>query len=167
MIQVFKELLPKEACENIIQAGLSRPKLDAGIGKDNEKSKGRSTSISFINDEHLKAYIYELVKVNYSGYEIEEAEDIQFAEYNIGDFYGWHADSDATNKRVLSVTVQLSNPKDYKGGNLVFKVDPMERAQGTVVIFPSNVRHQVTRVTKGTRYSLVQWFKGEVNEKSK
>ena len=42
----------------------------------------------------------------------------------------------------------------------MFEVDPVERAMGTIIIFPSNVRHQVTRITKGTRYSLVQWFKG-------
>ena len=61
--------------------------------------------------------------------------------------------------------MQLSKPETYKGGNLVFETEPMERAIGTIVIFPSYVRHQVTRVTEGTRYSLVQWFKGTINEK--
>ena len=27
-------------------------------------------------------------------------------------------------------------------------------------MFPSNELHEVDKVTKGTRYSLVQWFKG-------
>ena len=160
MIQVFKELIPKEVCNLLIEEGLTRPQLNAGIGEDNLISEGRSTKISFIGNEGLKYYMHQLVVTKYENYDITEAEDIQFATYNVGDFYGWHADSDAINKRVISVTVQLSDPKDYKGGNLVFKVDPMERAQGTVVIFPSNIRHQVTRVTAGTRYSLVQWFKG-------
>ena len=160
MIQVFKELIPKEVCNLLIEEGLTRPQLNAGIGEDNLISEGRSTKISFIGHEGLKDYIHELVVTKYENYDITEAEDIQFATYNVGDFYGWHADSDDINKRVISVTVQLSDPKDYKGGNLVFKVDAMERAQGTVVVFPSNIRHQVTRVTAGTRYSLVQWFKG-------
>ena len=160
MIQVFKELIPKEVCNLLIEEGLTRPQLNAGIGEDNLISEGRSTKISFIGNEGLKYYMHQLVVTKYENYDITEAEDIQFATYNVGDFYGWHADSDAINKRVISVTVQLSDPKDYKGGNLVFKVDAMERAQGTVVVFPSNIRHQVTRVTAGTRYSLVQWFKG-------
>lgn len=166
MIKVFKSLIPEIACQKIIEEGLTRPQLDAGIGKNNTKSKGRSTSIGFINNAFIKSYIYDLVDANYNDYTIEDAEDLQFAEYNKGDFYGWHRDSNDTNKRIISVTVQLSDPSTYKGGNLVFEVDPLERAQGTVIIFPSNVRHQVTRVTEGTRYSLVQWFIGEINEKS-
>jgi len=160
MIKVFKSLVPPMACQKIIEDGLTRPHINAGVGKNNKKSKGRSTSITFIDNAFLRSYIYNLVEENYSGYIIEEAEDIQFAVYNKGDFYGWHRDSNDTNGRILSVSVQLSDPDKYEGGNLVFEVDPVERAMGTIVIFPSNVRHQVTRITKGTRYSLVQWFKG-------
>lgn len=165
MIKVFKSLIPPMACQKIIEEGLTRPQLDAGIGKTNKKSKGRSTKIAFINNAFLRSFIYNLVEENYSEYTVEEAEHIQFAVYNEGDFYGWHRDSNDTNERILSVTVQLSKPETYKGGNLVFEVEPMERAIGTIIIFPSHVRHQVTRVTEGTRYSLVQWFKGTMNEK--
>ena len=31
---------------------------------------------------------------------------------------------------------------------------------GSVIVFPSFMEHQVTPVTKGTRYSLVAWFVG-------
>ena len=66
------------------------------------------------------------------------------------------------NKRVLSVSVQLSNPSSYKGGELIFdNTEPMEDAQGTVIIFPSNLYHRVNPILSGTRYSLVQWFKGQ------
>ena len=60
--------------------------------------------------------------------------------------------------------MQLSDPSDYKGGFLQFqkahKSTAVESARGTLVIFPSKLYHEVTPVTEGTRYSLVQWFKG-------
>ena len=34
------------------------------------------------------------------------------------------------------------------------------RNRGTIIVFPSFLEHQVTPVTKGTRYSLVQWYSG-------
>ena len=160
-IKIFEGIIPENACESIIQEGLSYPRIKAGIGKDNELSRGRSTTVAFINNAFLKSYIYQLVFSNYDT-EITEIEDLQFAAYNVGDYYERHKDADDENKRVLSVSVQLSNPSSYKGGELIFdNTEPMEDAQGTVIIFPSNLYHRVNPVLSGTRYSLVQWFKGQ------
>ena len=161
-IQVFKRIIPPSACRQIIREGVFRPQISAGIGKDNIASEGRSTKVSFIDNPFVKSYIYKLVTHNFKNYIIEEAEDLQFATYTKGDFYGLHKDADEDNNRVLSVTVQLSKSSDYEGGDLVFDYDrhPIERRQGTVIIFPSNLYHEVEPVIKGKRYSLVQWFKG-------
>ena len=40
-----------------------------------------------------------------------------------------------------------------------FVLEEMNR-QGTVIVFPSDTQHRVTPVTKGVRYSLVNWFEG-------
>ena len=163
-IKVFEKIIPHTACEQIIQEGVTRPQINAGIGKNNTASEGRSTKVTFIDNSFIKSYIYELVTHNFKNYIIEEAEDLQFATYTKGDFYGLHKDADETNNRVLSITVQLSKSSDYKGGDVVFSNYParnfMERKQGTVIIFPSNLYHEVEPVIKGKRYSLVQWFKG-------
>lgn len=74
--------------------------------------------------------------------------------------------------RKLSMTISLSDPKDYKGGNLRFDFGPHAdhkryhtckeiRPRGSIIIFPSHVYHQVTPVTTGTRYSLVAWSLGQ------
>jgi len=165
MIQIFKSIIPKMACNTIIRQGLIRPQIDAGVGKNNKKSSGRSTKVSFIDNEFTKSFIYELVKSNYENYIIEEAEDLQFATYSVGDFYGLHRDANKKNGRVLSVSIQLSDPSDYEGGDLCMHgiggaPSPLENAQGTAIIFPSNLLHEVEPVTKGIRHSLVQWFKG-------
>ena len=74
--------------------------------------------------------------------------------------------------RKLSVTVSLSDPLDYEGGNLEFAIDGDEPGKnlfktckeiftkGSIVIFPSYVWHRITPVTKGRRLSLVQWNMG-------
>ena len=72
--------------------------------------------------------------------------------------------------RKLSVTVNLTNPRNYKGGNLKFDMGPHHpkryhtcteiRPRGSVIVFPSHLYHQVTPVTEGTRYSLVMWNLG-------
>lgn len=72
--------------------------------------------------------------------------------------------------RKLSVTVSLSDPKEYDGGNLNFDLGPHRpdryhecteiRPRGSIIVFPSHIYHQVTPVTRGTRYSLVAWNLG-------
>lgn len=73
--------------------------------------------------------------------------------------------------RKLSMTLNLTDPDEYEGGNLKFDVGPHlteryhecveGRPQGSVVVFPSFVHHCVTPLTKGTRYSLVIWCLGK------
>ena len=92
---------------------------------------------------------------------------IQFGEYTQGSYYGWHHDIDWTQNngfdRKLSVVVQLSDPDDYEGGVFQFKEVESPASfstQGSILVFPSYLTHQVTEVTQGTRYSLVCWAEG-------
>ena len=73
--------------------------------------------------------------------------------------------------RKLSITLMLSDPNNYEGGNLKFdrgehiknryeEISGGMVNQGSIVVFPSYKYHCVTPVTKGTRYSLVVWFNG-------
>lgn len=84
----------------------------------------------------------------------------------------WHRDPNAAGKiRKLSVTVNLSHPDEYEGGNLRFDCGPHTRGdrfveceeirpRGSIVVFPSHIYHQVTPVESGTRRSLVMWSLG-------
>jgi PKHD-type hydroxylase len=94
-------------------------------------------------------------------------EGIQFTKYSApAGRYGKHVDSWVKGPvRKLSFTLQLSDPQEYEGGELrlYFKDDPevMPKPQGAITLFPSYVLHEVTPVTKGTRYSLVAWVTGK------
>lgn len=75
------------------------------------------------------------------------------------------------NIRKLSCTITLNDPNEYDGGDLRFDLGPHRtdryhtcegiRPRGSIVVFPSHVHHQVTPVTRGTRYSLVCWNVGK------
>lgn len=73
--------------------------------------------------------------------------------------------------RKLSLTINLNKPEDYEGGELQFDFGPHAenerfqvcdeiKPQGSMIVFPSFVPHQVTPVTRGTRFSLVLWQLG-------
>jgi PKHD-type hydroxylase len=93
-------------------------------------------------------------------------EGMQFTRYVApGGNYGRHIDSMyGTRIRKLSFTLQLSDPEEYEGGDLMLYFsntpDQMSRKRGAVAVFPSYTLHEVTPVTKGTRYSLVAWVTG-------
>ena len=105
------------------------------------------------------------------GFNLNGMYEFQLGKYKAGDFYTEHMDCNLLNnasQRKLSVTVQLSHSKEYKGGE--FEVMYIMRGKtikkkikgqkGSVFIFPSWMEHRVKPVTKGTRYSVVQWFAG-------
>jgi PKHD-type hydroxylase len=95
------------------------------------------------------------------------AEGFQFTRYDApNDYYGLHIDKNLNGTvRKLSLTIQLSSPEDYEGGELAFqtgnKADLMPKELGKMIVFPSYVLHEVRPVTKGTRYSLVAWVTGK------
>ncbi len=95
-------------------------------------------------------------------------EPAQLTEYHAPSTgYSWHVDMTATSTeltRKLSLTVQLSAPEDYDGGQLELRdgdeIVSGPRDAGTIVAFPSWVIHRVTPVTRGLRRSLVVWVGG-------
>ncbi len=80
--------------------------------------------------------------------------------------YGKHVDRSMNMPvRKLSISIQLTDPKEYEGGELYLYDDDkgtlMDKTQGTLILFPSYVLHEVMPVTKGERNSLVTWVTGK------
>jgi hypothetical protein len=106
------------------------------------------------------------------GFDIKELEYIGYVKYYGSDEgqIGWHMDvgrssrSDFT-KNKISCVVQLSDPKDYKGGELqIFGhdgINKIPKGKGYGVVFPSYFMHRVTPVTKGLREVITAIFTGE------
>lgn len=94
-------------------------------------------------------------------------EQLQIAAYGPGHYYDWHIDQgqgNAAARRKLTLSVQLSPPDDYEGGELELNADghPFQapREQGTAAVFASTTLHRVAPVTSGLRHSLVAWTHG-------
>ena len=100
-----------------------------------------------------------------------DGDSIKYKVYNEGEGQTWHVDArpleeDDEHVRKISFTVQLSDVDDYEGGNVQFldesgKMYNVPRQRGVVILFDSTSRHRVTKVTKGTRKSLVGWAVGK------
>jgi PKHD-type hydroxylase len=147
--------------------------------------KKRDSNIVWLNDNWIYKEIHPYINIaNINAgwnFDYNFSESCQFTKYKLNQFYDWHCDSwnEPYNNpkdlnfhgkiRKLSVTCSLTDPKDYKGGELEFdfrNTDPDKKAirkcaeitpRGSVVVFPSHVWHRVKPVTKGIRYSLVIW----------
>jgi PKHD-type hydroxylase len=143
----------------------------------NTNTTYRSSTISWIKVSEESTWFYQkltgiIEQLNYRfyRYDLTEIEDIQYSEYHSDtrDMYKPHSDDGYSFNlfRKLSVSIQLSNPEEYEGGELKFyrnslhesSIAPKEK--GAVIVFPSYVIHEVTPVTSGLRKSLVAWVQG-------
>ena len=165
---------------------VDQSKYDITPEEEKELLKVRNSRITWIEPMRwMNIWFHEImwdanIKAGWN-FDIDEGEPYQFTKYTEGQFYGWHQDvgPDGFNdglQRKLSLVVSLTDPSEYEGGNLeivspnlspVTKIEkktfsePEWMNKGTVIVFPSMMWHQVKKVTKGTRYSLVSWFRGK------
>jgi len=174
----FPKAIPKNLCQFIISEGLNAPKQKGLVGAyegENRDSNLRKSDIVFMKQPWIKniatPYVHRANKLAGWNFDLSYPENLQFTIYGKDQFYDWHVDGyeepDVDNSiRKLSMTIILSDNKDYSGGQFMFNLQhkPVEckevREQGSIVVFPSHVEHMVKPVTKGTRYSLVLWHRG-------
>ena len=162
-------------CKKIIDIGKSLILQDAFV-HDNKINKDiRDSKVSWIYPNDNTHWIFERVTAaikylnnNFFKFDLFGlAEGFQFTEYAApGNFYGMHIDKIFLGAvRKLSITIQLSDPNDYVGGELAIMLDKdpiiLPKEYGKLVCFPSYVLHEVRPVTEGTRYSLVAWVTGK------
>jgi predicted 2-oxoglutarate/Fe(II)-dependent dioxygenase YbiX len=93
--------------------------------------------------------------------------NVQLARYDDSSrgFYDWHTDfAGVRPHRKLSISIQLSSPEDYDGGDLELmygtEAQRLDKTRGSFLVFPSFMLHRVTPVTRGARWSLVAWVLG-------
>jgi PKHD-type hydroxylase len=134
----------------------------------------RKSSVMFVENTKENDWIYSrlaqlAVKTNNERYWFDLLgfhQELELTRYSEGDFFDWHMDFGPgdISARKLSITVQLSDPDDYEGGDLEFMINhkyvKAPRDKGTIVVFPSFVQHRVTPITKGVRQSIVGWVSG-------
>ena len=135
----------------------------------------RKSKIKWIHHDDRSWWVYDKLAKHIQeanktwGFSITSIVDsIQYTEYyEDGGHYDWHMDvgNFPENHRKISITIQLSNPDDYDGGDLEFWLGKVPtkapREQAFAVLFPSYLMHRVTPITRGVRKSLVIWVGGD------
>jgi PKHD-type hydroxylase len=142
-------------------------------GKDHSRDDLRKSQVMWIrpgeNDWIYEKLAQACIQTNASKYKFEILgfqTELQLANYEGNGFFEWHMDFGAgdISNRKLSITVQLSDPSEYEGGELQFMINQniitAPKEKGTAIIFPSFALHRVTPVTKGSRKSIVGWIAG-------
>ncbi len=169
--------LSVEECSKVIEMGKGMPIEDGSIGQRSSSQMhlhSRYSKIKWVGYSTETVWLFEkiydaimIANCNYKFDIDDEIMTLQLAEYTVGGHYVWHSDvgKGASSYRKLSMTVQLSDPDDYNGGDLEFMIathnaGENQRKQGAAVIFPSFLEHRVTTVTKGSRWSIVVWICG-------
>ena len=174
----FDNAFSPEELKAIENQTLTLPFQDALVGQDEDArgESGRKSRIKWCPQNSEWNWVYDrlhnlIVDANKAMWNFDLThmrEQIQYTEYygTQEGGYDWHMDcgNGIQSQRKVSVTVQLSHPDEYEGGDLEFNLgyNPVApRKQGAVVVFPSFYLHRVTPVTKGTRKSFVLWVGGE------
>ena len=178
MATTTEPMFSPEQCQDIINAGHAEKPQVAQVGMNKPgggvDTKKRTTTISWIPFKEMPDMYSQIeatmqaTNLNHFGFEnMKITEQAQFTEYPKGGFYDWHMDLDVNGEheppiRKISMTILLSDPSTFKGGNLEFmeKNKVPELKQGQAIFFASFIRHRVAPVTKGMRRSLVMWFGG-------
>jgi len=176
MDNVIREgLISKETCESFIAL------FNKDLAVDGEYKNGytfttgekRNTKICWENPNSPIGLLLfsQILLANQKSnwlFDLDSIENVQIGEYSTGGHYDWHCDQPdyyrdgSGTQRKLSLTLLLSDPATYKGGDLLFEGSdqPITRKQGSIIIFRSSINHTVTPVTSGVRYSAVTWAKG-------
>ncbi len=97
-----------------------------------------------------------------------------FSRYREGMTYGLHVDDALMGKGArrirsdLSVTVFLSPPDAYEGGELEIQTpygaQAIKLPAGAAVVYPSHTLHRVAPVTQGERLAAVTWVQSRVRD---
>lgn len=168
----WEDAFTPEECQRIITIGNKKGLVAGNTFARNNNYRHSDISWLFPNDDLQWAFkkIEQIViDLNQRYFQFElfgMTEGLQFTKYSAptGTFKK-HIDSkQGINVRKLSLSVQLSDPDDYTGGdlNLWCSDTPAtaKKDQGCLIAFPSYMLHEVTPVITGTRYSLVSWVTG-------
>ena len=104
------------------------------------------------------------------GRPLGELEPLQALRYGPGDYFVAHQDGntplihDDTRHRRVSLSLLLSEPGDWTGGELVFHGPGVERQVASVpaggaIAFRAETTHEVAPLQSGQRLSVAGWFR--------
>ena len=175
---VFNDQMIKEL-ENMVHTNYKFSKGRTGIaelGTDTDSYQTNNRDIAYITPMPYSKWLYDLLfplaleaNEKLFHFDIDIVTDpIHYVIYpEDGGHLDWHMDTGAygVNKRKIAMTVQLSDPSEYEGGEFEIWFGGQQsvvvpREKGDVICFPAFCMHRVRPITKGQRKCLVFWTGG-------
>jgi len=168
---IFPEAVDPDVCNLIIGQGKDLEAQTAIAGGKVDPDVRRSQIGWFPQDSWVQALMSDHIRRgNAWGFILSALEQVQFTHYGHNEFYDQHMDAFKLEEsmRKVSAVLQLSDPSSYEGGELLlqdtgtseYSAEPKFKPQGSIIVFPSFLYHQVTPVTSGERFSAVAWAIG-------
>lgn len=163
LIETINNFLTKEECEVIINTEKDNTLIEGRVRNNEISYTERKSEIRYIKIDYLSERITQLLESKYKlkNFSYKNIETFQFTVYKEGGHYNWHTDTgDIFTNRFISLVILLN--EDFEGGELQY-IDINDTPQtflkgiGNLFLFSSNIRHAVTKINTGNRYSLVGW----------
>ena len=138
-------------------------------GRPNEENQWIFDRLLYVAEQlNKRFYEFDLNGFETFQYTVYDGEQNQKYDYHMDTILGIDKPLEMMETRKLSLSLILSDPSDYEGGEFYIQSgspDPerllkMEQVKGRVLAFPSFMIHGVEPVTKGVRRSIVVWVEG-------
>ena len=156
-------LFSKDECNEILKflQGLEDTTYVVKLGSQSYENGCSMKSADLIQTEETQ-WIFDKVKNYISSklnVEFTANPHAVFRRYVEGDYFLEHRDhinKDGADKRYFTVSVQLTPDNEYEGGNVkVNQRTIVNKNLGSAAIWGSNILHEVSILTKGSRTSLI------------
>lgn len=158
-----KQIFTSEECNSILnymtelQQTVYTVRIDGKFIKEGCSLKSQdleyNENTKWIYDK-VKSYIDKYVECKW----INEPHGI-FRNYSKNDFFVKHkdnVDSIGAHKRYLTISIQLTSPDSYIGGDVIINEEiNLNRNKGNTIMWGTNVPHEVTKIEKGFRNALI------------
>lgn len=184
-IKYIDNFLTQEECESIISLGnsieLTQMKsslfvngklVEKNLEYDGNKRLGCYLTNDLLESQLIKGVSKKIIdlsnKINpFNNVVYNGIPKYSFNRYGIGDFLDWHSDNhEILDGATITYIIQLNH--DYGEGEVKYNINDtvysVNKSQGSVFIFDSNILHSVDKVTRGNRYSINVWPSKTINK---
>jgi len=172
------DFLTNYECESIIELGnsigleamkssriVNGKVFDSNVDYAGNKRMGCYFVDDTLNCDLLKSVSNKIINLSnelnpYNGIKYNSIPKYSFNRYSAGDFLDWHSDShEIMYGATITYIIQLND--EYDDGYVKYVINDeqytIQKKQGSVFIFDSNIVHSVDNITAGIRYSLNVW----------
>ena len=163
-IFIIENLFSNEMCDELVDYG--RINATPASNKHDRPHSIKLDHVFLPMDNKYHIYLQDAWNqaIEHFQFKIDFVEPYELKKYPTGGHFARHIDNyHGLNLSVdskLSMSIQLTDEKEYTAGNLVIGHRVAPKKKGTGIFFPSFYNHHVDAIATGERWSLIGWAWG-------